>query len=213
MSRPASLLLALCLFLLAAGLLPNLPATAGGGAVAGKPAPDFVAADVANGKPVSPAQLRGKVVLLNFWAVWSGPCQTILEDLRRWHRVHHDDGLEIVGLTTYYEQYGFDREDKVIKLIGKVVEAGGKRKVIGGLTTDQERQMLREFANHFELPYRIATIPFEDYRQVLKLYGVKEIPTLVLINRKGNVAMVRSGALPETVHEIEETLKELVQAK
>ncbi len=40
----------------------------------GKPAPPFAGTDLADGKPVNLEQLKGKVVLLNFWASWCAEC-------------------------------------------------------------------------------------------------------------------------------------------
>ena len=48
----------------------------------GRPAPDFTLADL-DGQPVSLSQFRGKVVLLDFWASWCGPCISNLPDLRK----------------------------------------------------------------------------------------------------------------------------------
>lgn len=45
------------------------------------------------------ADLRGKVVLLDFWATWCPPCREKLPELRRLYAQHHARGLEIVGFS------------------------------------------------------------------------------------------------------------------
>jgi thiol-disulfide isomerase/thioredoxin len=59
-------------------------------------APDFLLAGL-DGKPVSIVGARGKVVLLNFWATWCGPCRAETPDLVELQK-KYKDSLQIIGL-------------------------------------------------------------------------------------------------------------------
>ncbi len=58
--------------------------------ILGRPAPDFTLKDI-NGKTVSLKDFRGKVVLLDFWATWCGPCIHELPDLRALYQRHKNN--------------------------------------------------------------------------------------------------------------------------
>ena len=64
----------------------------------GKVVPDFSATDL-NGKPISLQDYRGKVVLLDFWAVWCGPCLTEIPNLKRVYDTYKDKGFDIIGVS------------------------------------------------------------------------------------------------------------------
>jgi len=66
---------------------------------AGKQPPDFTLKD-ASGKDVRLSSLKGKVVVLNFWATWCGPCKAEMPMMSAFHRRHKDEGFEIFGVTT-----------------------------------------------------------------------------------------------------------------
>jgi thiol-disulfide isomerase/thioredoxin len=63
----------------------------------GKPAPEF-AGDAVDGKPVSLAQLRGRVVVLDFWATWCGPCIMAMPQIQKLHEKYADQPVTILGI-------------------------------------------------------------------------------------------------------------------
>ena len=66
--------------------------------VAGAKFPDFDEKDLV-GKPVSVANYKGKVVLVDFWATWCQPCVGELPNVIAAYEKHHDKGFEIVGVS------------------------------------------------------------------------------------------------------------------
>jgi len=167
-------------------------------ALIGKAAPDFKADFALNGKVQNLADLKGKVVLLDFWAVWCGPCVATFPHLRDWTSNYKDKGLVIVGVTGYYERFGFDKEK------GKLTKATDK------LTKEQEQDMLKDFAAHHKLGHLLLSLGKEEKQKLYEDYKVTGIPTAVVIDRKGVVRLVKVGSGEENAKSIEAEIKKLI---
>jgi thiol-disulfide isomerase/thioredoxin len=172
---------------------------------AGKKLAALIGADAAalqveawvNGSPLTEADLKGKVVLLDFWAVWCGPCIATFPHLREWHEEYADKGLVIVGLTRYYN-YSWDEEaDRASRSAEEVAP-------------EDEQKMLVKFAEEHDLHHRFA-IQSDDTNS--EFYGVSGIPHVVLIDRQGKVRLIRVGSGEANAKEIGEMLEKLIAGK
>ena len=130
--------------------------------------PELIAKEWIEQQPVKLEDLRGKVVMLDFWAPWCGPCRYTLPNFSRWQNTYKDKGFVILGVTKYYGH-------------------GDGRK----LTQAEELVYLREFRKRNSLPYGFV-ISDSDTNEFN--YGVFAIPTSVLIDRKGVVRYISIGA-------------------
>ncbi|MGD8451718.1 MAG: TlpA disulfide reductase family protein [Phycisphaerae bacterium] len=84
---------------------PPLPPTAGGGSrgdllAVGTEAPDFKL-KTPDGQEVHLAELRGKVVLLDFWATWCGPCKRAMPGLQKLQERMKDKPFVLYGVNTF----------------------------------------------------------------------------------------------------------------
>lgn len=70
-----------------------------GSPVLDQPAPSLTVTEL-GGRVFDLSKMRGKVVLVNYWATWCGPCRKEMPTLNEFYRRHHSEGLEIIGIST-----------------------------------------------------------------------------------------------------------------
>ena len=80
------------------GLALLLPALKAGAVEVGQPVPGWKLTDL-TGQPVTSSQFKGKVVVVDFWATWCGPCISEIPGYVALQQKYGKDGLVIVGVS------------------------------------------------------------------------------------------------------------------
>lgn len=154
----------------------------------GERAPEFTDIDAwFPGERRTFADFRGKVLLLDFWATWCGPCLDAFPSLIEWQKEFSPEGFEILGVTRYY---------------GNINGRPAER--------PSELDHLKQFRKTEGLPYPFV---LADGQALQLQYGATALPTAVLIDRQGIVRYVASGTSPSRLAELREMILKLLAEK
>lgn len=126
-----------------------------------------------NSPPLSSEELKGKVVVIEFWATWSSACRKIIPVLNREYNKYKKSELVVIGCTKLYGNYQDERE---------------KRET---LDWKEEENLIEQYIKRKRLTFPIA-VSYEGYN--FEDYKITVLPTTIFIDRYGNIHDIIIGA-------------------
>jgi len=140
-------------------------------ALVGQPAPSLQVTQYLGPKPPTPAALKGSPVLLFFWAHWCVDCKAEVPIIARLRQEFAPAGLVVIGPT---QLYGYAAQG-------------------ADASPEQEREYIESVRAKYYASLQDMPVPLS--KQNFNAYGASTTPTLVVLNRAGQVAMYHPGAL------------------
>ena len=133
----------------------------------GKPAPEIAKNALVTGKPFALSSLKGKVVLLDFWASWCVPCRKSNPHVKALYEKYRKKGFDVV--------YVADNDDNPANALKAIEEDGIKKyhHVLRGLITKRGPN-----GEH---------MGFDKSQDVSEQYAIHFLPTKYLIDREGKI--------------------------
>jgi cytochrome c biogenesis protein CcmG, thiol:disulfide interchange protein DsbE len=128
------------------------------------PAPEFTVKPLNAEKEIVSKDLKGKPVMVSFFASWCPPCKKQIEELKEVYKENAPKGLVIIGAAT-------------------------DSKIITDTKNDEETDNVKEAIKNKEIPYAVG-IASEKVAKDLKFKG---IPTTIFIDRSGNIVKTFYG--------------------
>jgi thiol-disulfide isomerase/thioredoxin len=129
-------------------------------------------------------EYRGKIVLVDFFAHWCGPCKASLPSLVELYEEMNEQGVEIVHVTQFYGSYESETE----------------------LSEDEEYERMEGFVQQYNMDWPVVFVDAEPY----EAYGVTGIPHLALVGPSGHVLEVKVGFSEESFAQLKAKINELV---
>jgi thiol-disulfide isomerase/thioredoxin len=144
-------------------------------------------------KVKSLADLKGRVVVLDFWATWCGPCIASFPNVRELQKRYDGYPVSIIGVTSIQGSHNDRKNNQRID------------------TKDdpaKEKELMATFVKDMEMTWAVA---FSDQEVFNPAYGVRGIPHVAIIDAAGKVrynGLHPGGKLQEKAAKIDALLKE-----
>ncbi len=143
------------------------------------------------------SDLKGKVVVLDFWATWCGPCISSFPNIRRLQERYKDYPVVILGVTSLQ---GFHIDYKATDPTKRRIDTSGN--------PSQETELMRQFIKDMEMTWPVAFGTEDVFNPE---YGVQGIPHVAIVDPAGVVRFrgLHPGGDPaEEAEKIDGLLKE-----
>lgn len=124
-----------------------------------------------DGRDVDLASLKGKVVLVDFWATWCGPCVAELPNIKDVYAKYHERGFEIIGITL---------ENAALKPSDSAEQVEAKLKKSKDVLAEFVQRNRMEWPQYFDGKFWKGDLP--------TYFNLRGIPAMLLFDRDGKLA-------------------------
>lgn len=156
----------------------------------GKTVPELQGTWITPARADALKKLRGEVIVLDFWAIWCGPCVASFPHVQRLQDEHQGDGLVVIGVTNWY---GYSWDEKANEAV-RIDEDVDRAELESGDHAG-ETLAIRRFLQSHGVEFAQLVVD----RAAEADFAIEALPTLVIVDRKGIVRKVLSGR-SEAVH-------------
>jgi len=139
--------------------------------------------EMTDGTKFRPSDKKGKVLLLNIWGIWCGPCRAEMPELVKMQDQYRDQGFEVIGINIGDEDGGVENVDAI-----------------------------KKFVEQQKLNYTIArsTDPAETTKAFHAITQKSVVPQSLLVDRQGRLRGVFSGYSGNLVNLMKESVAKVV---
>ncbi len=127
------------------------------------------------------SERKGKVILLNLWGIWCGPCRGEMPHLVALQDQYRDQGFEVIGLNIGDENQN-----------------------------PEDMGAIKAFGEKMKLNYTLGRVKRDTTAQVYKITHEEVVPQSLLVDREGHLRGVFIGAGPNVVSKIQETVAKAI---
>lgn len=144
------------------------------------------------GKNMSLSDLRGKIVLIDFWAAWCGPCRKANPKVVQVYNKYKDQGFTVFSVSLD----GVDERTKS--------RFGGDENSIKTALESEKNKWINAIAqDQLAWDYHVSDLQKWD-SSAARLYGIRSIPKTFLVDREGKIAVI------DPRHDLEEQVARLI---